>query len=419
MRKSISATIKNSTIKEAADTDGISNKNVMEVSSTTIHEPWFHFDTNKGQYSFVLPGNKHHEEDHIYYSPPVITPKNLLSYKEGDKIHKPPAGAGGRGGSMDGSGADDFMFVLSPDEYAKLLLEDLELPNREKRMLDNETTALKRAGYTMLGTPSNISLLRTMTNSIGRRIGLNRPKPEELEELEAKLEDPSLDEEEKLAILQEIDTMKSRLQNIPWIDPFDVRYNNFIPETKPKFKAVMFCLMDVSGSMGEREKDLAKRFYILLYRFLKLKYGKVEVVFIRHHSTASIVDEQTFFYGRESGGTVVSSAMEAMLTEIKNNYDPNDWNIYAAQCSDGDNALQDNEKTMHLLTEKILPITSYYAYIETARDWSDVTWYQPGDSDLWKLYTGMPKSNKFAMKKVNKKTEIYPVFRQLFSKKEE
>lgn len=419
MRKSVAATIKNNTIKDAADTDGMSNKNVMEVSSTTIHEPWFHFAGDKGKYSFVLPGNKHHEADASYFSPPVLTPRNLFSFKEGDKIGKPPKGGGGRGGSMDGEGLDDFMFVLSPDEYAQLLMEDLELPNREERMLDNETTALKRAGYTMLGTPSNISLLKTMTNSIGRRIGLKRPKSEELEELEAKLENPLLEEKERLAIELEIAGMKLRMQNIPYIDPFDVRYNNFVHETKPKFKAVMFCLMDVSGSMGEREKDLAKRFYILLYRFLKMKYGKIEVVFIRHHSTATVCDEETFFYGKESGGTVVSTAMDAMLTEINANYSPDDWNIYAAQCSDGDNARSDNEKTMHLLTEKIFPVTSYFAYIETARDWSDVTWFKPSASDLWKLYSDIPKNNKFAMKQVNKKEDIYPVFRQLFSKKEE
>ena len=100
----------------------------------------------------------------------------------------------------------------------------------------------------------------------------------------------------------------------------------------------MFCLMDVSGSMTEHMKDLAKRFYMLLYVFLKRRYRHVEIVFIRHTDRAEEVDEETFFHGPASGGTLVSSALQAMHDIVRSRFRPADWNIYAAQASDGDNS---------------------------------------------------------------------------------
>ena len=99
----------------------------------------------------------------------------------------------------------------------------------------------------------------------------------------------------------------------------------------------MFCLMDVSGSMDEERKDIAKRFFILLYLFLTRNYERIEVVFIRHHTIAKEVDEDEFFHSRESGGTVVSSALKLMQEIIRERYPLTEWNIYAAQASDGDN----------------------------------------------------------------------------------
>ena len=107
----------------------------------------------------------------------------------------------------------------------------------------------------------------------------------------------------------------------------------------------MFCLMDVSGSMTEHMKDLAKRFYVLLYIFLKRRYKHVDVVFIRHTHEAPEVDEDTFFHSPETGGTVVSTALEEMQRVVAERYDPDSWNIYAAQASDGDNTATDNDQT--------------------------------------------------------------------------
>lgn len=399
----------------------VTEKNVITVKESLITEPTFHFDPLKGRFSFILPGNKNHEGDEMYFKPPSPPLSTINNYKEGDTIFKPPGGGrGGSAGSTDGEGEDDFQFILTPSEWEKLFLDDLELPNREELIKDESSVSFVRAGYTMLGTPANMALIRSMKNSLGRRIGLHRPKEEELEELEDKLVNPFLEEDEKAQILFDIETMKSRMENIPWIDPFDVRYNNYIKDPKPRFQAVMFCLMDCSASMTEHMKDLAKRFYIYLYRFLRMKYDKVEVVFIRHTHHAEVVDEKTFFYSPETGGTIVSTAMIAMLEEIKNKYPPTEWNIYAAQCSDGDNSWNDNDRVSTLMTEQILPIISYYAYIETARS-NDGWGYGRRDSDLWQFYFNnilKQYHRYFDMKKVTHRNDIYPVFRQLFSSKE-
>ena len=199
-----------------------------------------------------------------------------------------------------------------------------------------------------------------------------------------------------------------------------MRYRQFEPQPKPVAQAVMFCLMDVSGSMTEHMKDLAKRFYVLLYIFLKRRYKHVDVVFIRHTHQAQEVDEDTFFHSPETGGTVVSTALEEMQRVVAERYSPDSWNIYAAQASDGDNTASDNDKTAALLTDSILPVCQYYAYLEVGRDSEH---FPPGfirrDSDLWQTYTAICKTGApMAMRKVGHRRDIYPVFRELFAKKQ-
>jgi uncharacterized protein len=181
-------------------------------------------------------------------------------------------------------------------------------------------------------------------------------------------------------------------------------------------QAVMFCLMDVSGSMSEHMKDLAKRFYMLLYVFLKRRYRHVEIVFIRHTDRAEEVDEETFFRGPASGGTLVSSALQAMHDIVRSRFRPADWNIYAAQASDGDNSISDGEVAGRLLTDMILPVSQFFAYLEVGET-GGYTFDMP-DSALWTLYerlraTGAPLS----MRKVSERSEIFPVFHDLFHRR--
>jgi len=370
-----------------------------------VHEPTFRRGSSGGIRDHLLPGNK--------------------EYIAGDTIQRPPSGGGGSGneGSPDGEGEDDFRFALSRDEFVDLFLEDLELPDLAKRRVVNaEAPVWHRAGYSVSGSPANLALNRTVRNSLSRRIALRRPKPEELQalrdEIEVLKEDGS-NEARRLELEEELRRKERRTGLIPYIDPIDVRYKRFDPMPRPVAQAVMFCLMDVSGSMTEHMKDLAKRFYVLLYIFLKRRYKNVDVVFIRHTHQASEVDEDTFFNSPETGGTVVSTALEEMQRVIDERYNPDNWNIYAAQASDGDNTASDNDKTAALLTKEILPSCQYYAYLEVGRDSEH---FPPGfirrDSDLWQTYSSIIRAGApMAMRKVGHRRDIYPVFRELFAKK--
>ncbi len=193
-------------------------------------------------------------------------------------------------------------------------------------------------------------------------------KKRELHELEAKLAlveaEPVPDQHQLMALREQIELLEKRIGAVPFIDSFDLRFRNFQKRPEPTSKAVMFCLMDVSGSMDQATKDMAKRFYILLYMFLSRSYKNVEVVYIRHHTQAKEVDEQEFFYSQETGGTIVSSALKMMADIVKDRYNPAEWNIYAAQASDGDNWADDSPQCADLLAQQILPFVRYYAYIE-------------------------------------------------------
>ena len=349
-------------------------------------------------------------------------------YVEGDLIPKPEDGNGGgrgRQASDSGDGEDEFNFTLSRDEFLNIFFEDLELPDLIKKQLKEvKSYEMKRAGYTTAGNPTNMNLRQTMRNALGRRIALRRPKSDELLELEKKIFElekkskKSKDERDILASLHvEAVAMKKRMNGIPFVDPLDVRYNVHIKHPLPSTKAVMFCLMDVSGSMGEREKDLAKRFFMLLHLFLQRHYERIDVVFVRHTTEAQEVDEETFFYDRETGGTRVSSCLELMSQIIQKRYPIEDWNIYAAQASDGDNWGGDSTRCVSLLNEKLMPLLQYFAYIEIADRENAALFSYSGAGELWKSYESVSNQwEKFEMKRIGKASDIFPVFRELFQK---
>ena len=212
--------------------------------------------------------------------------------------------------------------------------------------------------------------------------------------------------------------MAARARRIAYIDPVDLRFNRFEPSPKPSARAVMFCLMDVSGSMTEDMKDLAKRFFLLLHMFLSRKYEHVDVVFIRHTSEAREVDEETFFRSQETGGTVVSTALAEMRRIVEARYPIEEWNIYAAQASDGDNYSADSETCTRLLQDEILPICQYFAYVEVYdRRQAEIFLSNLNVSELWKDYQSVAAGYpNFAMKRVFSKADVFPVFHQLFAK---
>ena len=404
IKKVIDRTISENNIADVADAKKIS------IPTKGIREPRFRQDSQSGTRERVLPGNK--------------------EFVPGDEIPKPQSGAGGTGGkeaSDSGEGLDEFEFVISRDEFLDLFFEDLELPDLIKRDLKEiQSTQPRRAGYRVTGNPSQLALLRTMRSAQARRMALHRPRNEEILRLEARLAElrskEALDEaecDELRRCAEELARLESRRKRIPFIDPLDIRYKNFVSEPKPNTKAVMFCLMDVSASMGEREKDLAKRFFILLHLFLMRRYSRIDLVFIRHTHEAAEVDEQTFFYGRETGGTKVSSALQEMKNILAERYPRSEWNVYAAQASDGDNLPGDGETCLTLLCEELMPLCQYFAYVEILDPRERNLFLKAEDgTSLWRAYKQVGELwPNFEMKRITESGDIYPVFRELFSAK--
>lgn len=365
----------------------------ISIPSRDIREPTFRSGEG-GHRERIYPGNK--------------------EFVPGDRIKRPLSGEGkgqGRRASDQGEGQDEFRFDISKGEYLDLLFEDLELP-RLTTTQNKKTERFKtvRAGYKTDGVPANLSIVRSLRGALARRIALTGESRRELRELNEKLDndEDSLTEQESDAIKAEIELLRARINKIPFIDTFDLRFNSFIRQPMPATQAVMFCLMDVSGSMDQATKDMAKRFFLLLYLFLSKTYKHVQVVFIRHHTQAKEVDEKEFFYSQETGGTVVSSALKLMDDIIRARYSPSLWNIYAAQASDGDNWGDDSPICQNLLRKDILPVVKYFSYIEITKR---------NHQSLWEHYAELAGANKnFAMQQIEEPEDIYPVFRELFKK---
>ena len=393
-------------VRRAVDGRGIRDLERGEeirIPKKDLNEPFFHHG-NGGQREMVHPGNQ--------------------EYVAGDHIQRPQgggAGGSGKGQASDsGQGEDDFTFALSKEEFMQVFFEDLALPHLVRTQL-TEVPEYKthRAGFSSDGTPNNLHVVRSMRGALGRRIALGGESRRELHQLEDRLAtlqavwpEASAAQADELhaeiaAVEARIAELRVYLAKVPFLDPIDLRFRSRVKTPVPSAKAVMFCVMDVSGSMDQARKDLSKRFFILLYMFLTRHYEKIELVFIRHHTQAQEVSEDDFFHAKETGGTVVSSALELMHKIISERYDPAQWNIYGAQASDGDNWHHDSGRCRELLAAKILPACRYFAYVQVAAE----------EQNLWEEYTKLAASvPQFAMKKATSADQIYPVFRELFKK---
>jgi len=413
----------------------------VEIPAGDISEPrWRHGEG--GEREIVLPGNR--------------------EFESGDRL-KRPQGQGGGGGSGDGGEGDgdedNFTFALSRDEFMEIFFDDLELPHLLRTEAGDITEpAYERAGYTRDGAPVNLSVVRTMQQALGRRIALSgaaRRRLAELERLQASdavvdvesdaavrdiaadavewvdadkssfadvsadaadaedtAESADADEADVAALddatTNELEALRSRIARVPFLDEIDLRYRHRVQVPKPVSRAVMFCLMDVSASMDEHRKDLAKRFFTLLFLFLSRKYERVEIIFIRHTDDAEEVDEQTFFHDRKTGGTVVLSALTLMHEIMHERFPADSWNIYGAQASDGDAFGVDPERSRVFVEESLLPGLRHFAYIEVCER------PERHRSTLSSAYARID-DERFAMREVNERRDIYPVFRELFS----
>jgi uncharacterized sporulation protein YeaH/YhbH (DUF444 family) len=370
----------------------------VKIPSRDVSEPVFHHGQG-GTREGVHPGNR--------------------EFVSGDQLQRPPGGGGGDGGDKagnSGEGEDDFVFELTRDEYLDLLFDDLELPNLVRNQLIGATEFKTiRAGYSADGAPSNIDVVRSLKGAIARRTALGAPYRARIRELEEAIDtllkqglpedDPQIQD-----LRETISGLRARIAALPFIDTFDLRYKAFTRKPEPTSKAVMFCVMDVSGSMDEERKNLAKRFFLLLHLFLQRNYDKIELVFIRHHTTAMEVDEQEFFYSRETGGTVVSSALNLVHDIINERYAAGGWNIYAAQASDGDNWETDSPICRELLVQKLVPLTRYFAYVEIM---------PRHHQSLWYAYQEVAAvMENFAMQQIDGAEDVYSVFRELFKRQQ-
>jgi uncharacterized protein len=391
---------------QKAVTDAVSERSIRDIDkggkisipTKDIGEPVIYHGSG-GHNTRVLPGNK--------------------KFSEGDRVERPKGGQGegGKAASNSGEGEDDFSFTLSQEEFLDFMFDGLELPNLIKRQLSGVEEFKKvRAGIANEGHPGKINIVRSLRSANMRRIALTAGRRRRLQDLQEQLRLMELVKEEKreklayAALLDEITRLSTAIKRVPWLDTFDLKYNLHIKQPIPRSKAVMFCIMDVSGSMDQATKDIAKRFFILLYLFLQRNYEKTEIVFIRHHTSAKEVGEDEFFHSRETGGTVVSSSLRLMQSIIEARYSPDEWNIYGAQASDGDNWGDDSDSCKELMVNHLLPLCQYYSYIEIT----------PNEhQSLWYTYDAVRAlhPDHFSLQHIIGIEDIYPVFRELFRKK--
>ena len=380
--------IKNNGVKDLT-----SSKKGVKIPVKGINEPQFSYEGGSGDNKRVHPGNK--------------------EYIPGDKVRKPREGEGqgGQKGSNDPTiTEDDFTISISREEFLDYFFDDLELPDMIKKHLNSVVDfKQRRAGFTNAGTPNRLNVVKSYKNSMSRKMAGNIFYDKKIKEIEDKLKDKNLTQDQIDELNKELNKLINMKNSINFMEEIDLRYNNYEKYPVPVTSAVMFCIMDVSGSMGEKEKDIAKRFFMLLYLFLTKQYERIEIVFIRHHTEAKEVTEDEFFNSIESGGTIVLPALELMDKIIDDKYSSG-WNVYASQASDGDVwDRSDAVSCSNLLRDKLLKKIQYMIYIEIARE---------RYSDLWNQYDDLSKSvTNFKSGKINDNTEIWDVFKDFFKKR--
>ena len=369
----------------------------VQIERKDVKEPSFALDPASGASGRVVPGNQH--------------------YRVGDKIARNPGSGQGRGsgaGEGESEEEDAFRFALSREEYMSLLFDELELPALVKKdLLEIDENRFRRGGVVRYGNPGTVCVARTFKASIGRRVAAEAQYAEALEAAERALElaCASAVPDRVRAAQFELEEVRQSGANIPFLDPVDLRYRSLIEVQSPRTAAVMFCLMDVSSSMDEPRKDLAKRFFTLLYLFLSRKYAKLELVFIRHTDQAQEVDEDTFFHGTQAGSTKVLSALAKMQEIIDSRYPPSHYNIFGAQASDGDSGGTDPTESSAYLLSRLLPAARYFVYAEVGDGLAR------GLTSLWTAYRGIV-SDRFNMAAVRGRNEVYPALAKLFNKEQ-
>lgn len=395
-----------------------------------ISEPSFR-NGEGGKRDYVIPGNK--------------------EFIPGDTIPRDSGGgARGRTGSNEGSWEDDFVIELSQKEFLDYLFEDLELPNMLERQLKSlEITKFKNAGFSKEGAPNKLSIIRSFKQSLSRRIAIGSILNKKLKEKQKLFDEYVLETQhlideandndneseinniinerknnlKQLEWFKEFIKLEDRSKNLPFFDPIDLRYKQMVKYQVPSNHATMIMIMDNSGSMGIHEKTIARKFFYLLYAFLKREYEKIDLIFISHTIEAKVMEEEEFFNTQESGGTVVSSALELAASFVQKIGTKS--NIYISQISDGDNYSDDDKICEEIILNDIVSYVQYFAYIQiddyhlSEENSNQITISQllGSNKGLWQVYEKISEDfNNFKIKRVYEEKDIYPVFQQLFEK---
>ena len=302
--------------------------------------------------------------------------------KPGDIVEKGQPGEQGPGqGGGDQPGVDAIETEVTLEELIDLMFDDLDLPNLAKKAFKQVVSdnARKRKGKRHAGIRPRLDKRTTAKQRVKRKLAVRGSR--------------GWDEEKK---------------RFPFHQD-DMRYHHVVPTTREESNAVIFCIMDTSGSMGTIKKYLARSFYFLLYQFVRQKYNNVEVVFIAHHTEAKEVTEEEFFHKVESGGTYISSGYRKALDIIEDRYHPSLWNIYAFHCSDGDNFYSDNEKAVDSARE-LCGVCNLFGYGEIKPSGS--AYYSGSMLEVF----GQIQVENFQMVVIEKKEDLWPAFKTFMNK---
>jgi sporulation protein YhbH len=300
----------------------------------------------------------------------------------GDVIAREGQPGQGTGGGQAGqeAGNEYYEAEVNIDEIAALIFEDLHLPflqEKAKKAVQSKKTQFNEIRRT--GVIANLDKRRMIMENIRRNAR---------EGLGAKFGDIKKD---------------------------DLRFKTWEEVMRYESNAVVIAMIDVSGSMGEFKKYVARSFYFWMVCFLRTKYDNVDIVFISHHTEAREVTEEQFFTQGESGGTVVSSAYQLALDIIKLRYPVADWNIYPFHFSDGDNYYSDNDEAVRL-AEELITTCNLFGYGEIGEEGSAS--YRRASGALLSIFNDRLKDKEhFSGVRIDDKEDVYPALKQFFGRR--
>jgi len=300
--------------------------------------------------------------------------------QEGDPVEgQPGEGEPGQGEAGEGEGKKELEVEMSVDDLAQILGDELELPKIEPKGKNKLSSTVDR--YTSIGTvgPDSLKhLKRTYKEALKRQVSMGVYDPKN-----------------------------------PHVVPIrkDFRYRSADTKIEMENAAVVIYMMDVSGSMGEEQKEIVRTESFWINLWLKSQYKDIEIRYIIHDATAKEVDEDTFFRTRESGGTLISSAFKLCKQIIETDYNPAEWNIYPFHFSDGDNWSADDTKTcLQLLDDFLLPCSNMFCYGQVESRYGSGQFYK----DLSQKYGS--KHDDVILSKIKNKDAILDSIKEFLGK---